>query len=47
MYCRYVHTRLRTYAESIAFFGGGDVEGAICDQQFGELVEHQQKCCNG
>ena len=40
---RYVHTRLRTHAESVAFFGGDDVEGNICAKQYGELVEHQQK----
>ena len=40
---RYVHTRLRTHAESVAFFGGDDVEGDICAKQYGELVAHQKK----
>lgn len=37
---RYVHTRLRTHAESIAFFGGDALEGAVCSQAFHTLLEH-------
>lgn len=37
---RYVHTRLRTHAESIAFFGGDALEGAVCSQAFRTLLEH-------
>jgi len=27
--CRYAHSRLRTHAESVAFFGGGSREQAV------------------
>jgi ABC-type uncharacterized transport system fused permease/ATPase subunit len=37
---RYVHTRLRIHAESIAFFGGDDLEGAVCHEAFKRLATH-------
>ena len=39
-YCRNVHTRLRTHAESIAFFGGGPREGRTVAAYFDRLTEH-------
>eukprot|EP00041_Stephanoeca_diplocostata_P038068 m.1473233 g.1473233 ORF g.1473233 m.1473233 type:complete len:1281 (-) comp25152_c1_seq8:3346-7188(-) len=39
---RYVHTRLRTHAESVAFFGGDAVEGEICHAQFNQMVQHDK-----
>ncbi|WOL12707.1 ABC transporter D family member 1-like isoform X1 [Canna indica] len=37
---RYMHSRLRTHAESIAFFGGGSREKAMVDSRFRELLQH-------
>ncbi|WOL09483.1 hypothetical protein Cni_G18236 [Canna indica] len=37
---RYMHSRLRTHAESIAFFGGGSREKAMVESRFRELLEH-------
>ena len=37
---RNVHTRLRTHAESVAFFGGGAKEGAIVAATFDSLMRH-------
>ncbi|DBA67674.1 TPA: hypothetical protein ACH3X2_001266 [Trebouxia sp. C0005] len=37
---RNVHTRLRTHAESIAFFGGGPREGRTVAAYFDRLTEH-------
>jgi len=39
-HCRNVHTRLRTHAESIAFFGGGPREGSTVAAYFDRLTEH-------
>lgn len=38
---RYVHTRLRTHAESVAFFGGDAVEGDVL-----RLRHVWQRCAN-
>ncbi|KAJ7521019.1 hypothetical protein O6H91_19G034300 [Diphasiastrum complanatum] len=40
---RYMHSRLRTHAESIAFFGGGSREQAVVETQFKSLLSHGQK----
>ena len=40
LYCRNVHTRLRTHAESIAFFGGGPREGRTVAAYFDRLTQH-------
>jgi ABC-type uncharacterized transport system fused permease/ATPase subunit len=37
---RNVHARLRTHAESIAFFGGGAREGKTVDNYFNDLMKH-------
>ncbi|XP_059639454.1 ABC transporter D family member 1 [Cornus florida] len=37
---RFMHERLRTHAESIAFFGGGAREKAMVESRFGELLDH-------
>ncbi|XVF15175.1 hypothetical protein REPUB_Repub09cG0127800 [Reevesia pubescens] len=37
---RFMHERLRTHAESIAFFGGGAREKAMVDSRFRELLDH-------
>ncbi|KAE8676575.1 ABC transporter D family member 1 [Hibiscus syriacus] len=37
---RFMHERLRTHAESVAFFGGGAREKAIVDSRFKELLDH-------
>lgn len=37
---RYVHTRLRIHAESIAFFGGDELEGNVCHEAFKKLSLH-------
>ena len=37
---RNVHTRLRTHAESIAFFGGGEREGKSIRVIFNNLLAH-------
>ncbi|KAG0469404.1 hypothetical protein HPP92_016104 [Vanilla planifolia] len=40
---RFMHSRLRTHAESIAFFGGGSREKAMVDSKFKELLDHSMK----
>ena len=35
-----MHTRLRTHAESVAFFGGGAREGATVAAGFDALMRH-------
>lgn len=37
---RFMHERLRTHAESIAFFGGGAREKAMVESRFMELLNH-------
>ncbi|KAK5785325.1 hypothetical protein PVK06_039897 [Gossypium arboreum] len=37
---RFMHERLRTHAESIAFFGGGAREKAMVESRFRELLDH-------
>lgn len=37
---RNVHTRLRTHAESVAFFGGGAREGSAIARIFDNVVQH-------
>ncbi|XP_058091212.1 ABC transporter D family member 1 isoform X2 [Magnolia sinica] len=37
---RFMHARLRTHAESVAFFGGGAREKAMVDSRFRELLDH-------
>ncbi|CAM6094402.1 unnamed protein product [Calypogeia fissa] len=37
---RYMHSRLRAHAESIAFFGGGAREQAVIEGRFKELLDH-------
>ncbi|KAG1331147.1 ABC transporter D family member 1-like [Cocos nucifera] len=39
---RFMHSRLRTHAESIAFFGGGSREKAIVDSRFRDLLYHSK-----
>ena len=39
---RSVHTRLRTHAESIAFFGGGPHEGKTIAGYFDRLLAHRR-----
>eukprot|EP00040_Diaphanoeca_grandis_P001018 m.17269 g.17269 ORF g.17269 m.17269 type:complete len:1248 (-) comp11415_c0_seq1:76-3819(-) len=43
---KYVHTRLRTHGESVAFFGGDEVEGKICNQHYKSLVVQRKKQLN-
>ena len=40
---RSVHARLRTHAESVAFFGGGAAEGATVDAHLRRLLHHCQR----
>merc|ERR1719223_1902771 len=40
---RFVHTRLSVHTESVAFFGGDDVEHEVCDGRLNELTKHVQK----
>ena len=40
---RNVHSRLRTHAESVAFFGGGAKEGASVAATFDTLMLHLRK----
>lgn len=40
---RFVHTRLVEHTESIAFFGGDEVEHQIAEGRFGKLSEHSLK----
>ena len=37
---RNIHSRLRTHAESVAFFGGGEREGATISASFRALMQH-------
>ncbi|MBA0824519.1 hypothetical protein Goarm_021187 [Gossypium armourianum] len=37
---RFMHERLRTHAESIAFFGGGAREKAMVESRFRDLLDH-------
>ena len=37
---RNIHNRLRTHAESVAFFGGGAREGATIAASFDALMQH-------
>lgn len=37
---RFVHTRLSVHTESVAFFGGDQVEHDICEKRLGKLAEH-------
>jgi len=37
---RFVHTRLTTHTESVAFFGGDDVEHSIADKSLIDLEKH-------
>ncbi|KAI0494410.1 hypothetical protein KFK09_024544 [Dendrobium nobile] len=37
---RFMHSRLRAHAESIAFFGGGSREKTLVDLKFRELLDH-------
>lgn len=39
---RYIHSRLRTHAESVAFFGGGSREQAVTAGRFKALLAHSQ-----
>ena len=40
---RAAHSRLRTHAESIAFFGGGAKEGGAVARQFDALLRHSRE----
>ena len=40
---RSVHTNLRTHAESVAFFGGGDKEGHTIDGHLQALMAHRHR----
>ena len=44
--CRNIHTRVRTHAESIAFFGGGAREGQTVAAQYDSLMGHLRKVVN-
>ncbi|XP_057491885.1 ABC transporter D family member 1-like isoform X2 [Actinidia eriantha] len=39
---RFMHERLRTHAESVAFFGGGAREKTMVESRFQELVDHSE-----
>ncbi|RWR85308.1 ABC transporter-like protein [Cinnamomum micranthum f. kanehirae] len=39
---RFMHARLRTHAESIAFFGGGAREKVMVDSKFKDLLDHSE-----
>ncbi|XP_024314654.1 ABC transporter D family member 1 [Brachypodium distachyon] len=39
---RFMHSRLRTHAESIAFFGGGSRERAMVEARFTTLLNHSK-----
>lgn len=39
---RFMHSRLHTHAESVAFFGGGSWEKAMVDSRFRELINHSK-----
>eukprot|EP00756_Hemistasia_phaeocysticola_P011991 Hpha_TRINITY_DN15165_c3_g17::TRINITY_DN15165_c3_g17_i1::g.126646::m.126646 len=40
---RFVHTRLVEHTESIAFFGGDEVEREVCDHRWVELKQHIER----
>ncbi|KAJ3683851.1 hypothetical protein LUZ60_014078 [Juncus effusus] len=49
---RFMHSRIRTHAESIAFFGGGSREKAMIEAKFKNLLDHSKllmmkKCIYG
>nr|XP_029122470.1 ABC transporter D family member 1 isoform X2 [Elaeis guineensis] len=39
---RFMHARLRTHAESVAFFGGGSRERTMVDSRFRDLLHHSK-----
>lgn len=39
---RFIHERLRTHAESVAFFGGGAREKMMVESRFRELLDHSK-----
>ncbi|KAG1328078.1 hypothetical protein COCNU_01G020120 [Cocos nucifera] len=39
---RFMHSRLHTHAESVAFFGGGSREKAMVHSRFRELINHSK-----
>ncbi|RLM98140.1 hypothetical protein C2845_PM06G09630 [Panicum miliaceum] len=39
---RFMHSRLRTHAESIAFFGGGSREKSMVEAKFVKLLDHSK-----
>jgi len=39
---RFMHSRLRTHAESVAFFGGGSREQAMVESKFKDLLQHSE-----
>lgn len=39
---RFMHERLRTHAESVAFFGGGAREKAMVNSKFKDLLDHSK-----
>lgn len=39
---RFMHSRLRTHAESVAFFGGGSREKAMVESKFKDLLQHSE-----
>ena len=40
---RFVHNRLVTHTESVAFFGGDNVEKAVVNERFHKLAKHVVK----
>jgi ABC-type uncharacterized transport system fused permease/ATPase subunit len=40
---RFSHTRIRTFAESIAFYGGETKEHASCDNEFGDVYSNYRR----
>lgn len=41
---RFVHSRLRTHSEAVAFFNGGAAEHRIIDKHFKAKIAHQRIC---
>ncbi|XP_078171386.1 peroxisomal ABC transporter 1 [Carex rostrata] len=39
---RFMHSRLRTHAESVAFFGGGSREKAMIEAKFKNMLDHSK-----
>jgi ABC-type uncharacterized transport system fused permease/ATPase subunit len=39
---RFVHTRLKEHTESVAFFGGDEVEHEVMKKTFGEVCNHER-----